>query len=81
MGTRHRGHRGGKEEPPQTDVTTFTVDPNTKFNQNMLSSLGLETRGRINEGVSKSFRTESITKCNNKHSLRSNTKGYGGKTH
>jgi hypothetical protein len=36
------------------------------------------------EGVSKSFRTESITKLyayNNKHTLRSNTKGYGGKTH
>jgi hypothetical protein len=30
-----------------------------------------------------SFRTESITKQNNnnKHSLRSSTKGYGGKTH
>jgi hypothetical protein len=28
------------------------------------------------DGVSKSFRTES-----NKHSLRSNTKGYGGKTY
>jgi hypothetical protein len=33
------------------------------------------------QGVSKSFRTESITEKNNKHSLRSNTKGYGGKTH
>jgi hypothetical protein len=33
------------------------------------------------EGVSKSFGTESITKYNNKHSLRRNTKGYGGKTH
>jgi len=38
----------------------------------------------IYEGVSKSFRTESITKYtrnNNKHSLRSNTKGNGDKTH
>jgi hypothetical protein len=36
------------------------------------------------ESVSKSFRTESITKYTlnkNKHSLRSNAKGYGGKTH
>jgi hypothetical protein len=33
------------------------------------------------EGVSKSFRTEMITKNNNKYSLRSNTKGYVGKTH
>jgi hypothetical protein len=36
------------------------------------------------ECVSKSFRTESLTKYtlyNNKLSLRSNTKGYGGKTH
>jgi hypothetical protein len=36
------------------------------------------------DGVFKSFRTESITKYtvnNNKQSLRSNTKGYGGKTH
>jgi hypothetical protein len=31
------------------------------------------------EGVSKSFRTGSNN--NNKHSLRSNTKGYGGKIH
>jgi hypothetical protein len=34
---------------------------------------------QIYEGVSKSFRTESIN--NNKHSLRSNKKNYGGKTH
>jgi hypothetical protein len=36
------------------------------------------------EGVFKSFRTEShneIYAYNNKRSLRSNTKGYGGKTH
>jgi hypothetical protein len=36
------------------------------------------------KGRSKSLRTESITKhtlYNNKHSLRSNTKGNGGKTH
>jgi hypothetical protein len=39
---------------------------------------------RLYEGVYKSFRTESITKIyaySNKLSLRSNTKGYGGKTH
>jgi hypothetical protein len=36
--------------------------------------LGCDT---VYEGVSKSFRTESITK----HSLISNIKGYGGKTH
>jgi hypothetical protein len=38
----------------------------------------------LHDGVSKSFRTESIPEIyayNNKHSLRSNTKGYGGKTH
>jgi len=38
----------------------------------------------IYEGVSKSFRTESITKytlTNNKHSLKSNTRDYEGKTH
>jgi hypothetical protein len=38
-----------------------------------------------NEGVSKSFRTESIYIYiyinNNKHSSRSNTKGYGDETH
>jgi len=33
------------------------------------------------ECVSKSFRTESCEINNNKHLLRSNTKGYGGKTH
>jgi hypothetical protein len=33
------------------------------------------------EGVSKSFRTESIYTYNNKRSLRNNTKVYGGKTH
>jgi hypothetical protein len=35
------------------------------------------------EDVSKSFRTEfnEINNNNNKHSLRSNTKGYGGKSH
>jgi len=34
------------------------------------------------EVVSKSFRTESNEiNNNNKHSLRSNTKSYGGKTH
>jgi len=33
------------------------------------------------EGTSKSFRTESITKYKHKHSLRSNKKGYSGKTH
>jgi hypothetical protein len=35
------------------------------------------------EGVSKSFRTESneMYAYNNKHSLISNTEGYGGKTH
>jgi hypothetical protein len=35
------------------------------------------------ESVSKSIRTESyeIYAYNNKHSLRSNTKCYGGKTH
>jgi hypothetical protein len=36
------------------------------------------------EGTSKTFRTESITKytlTTKKHSLRSNTKVYGGKTH
>jgi hypothetical protein len=32
----------------------------------------------IYEGESKSFRTENN---NNKHTLRSNTKGYGGRTH
>jgi hypothetical protein len=39
--------------------------------------------GAMYEDVSKSFRTESITKQkkNNKHSLTSSTKGYGGKTH
>jgi len=39
----------------------------------------------IYEAVSKSYWTESITKytltTNNKLSLRSNTKAYGGKTH
>jgi hypothetical protein len=39
---------------------------------------------RLYEAVSKRFRTESLTKytlTTIKHSLRSNTKGYGGKTH
>jgi hypothetical protein len=35
----------------------------------------------IYEGLSKSFRTQSITNNKNKHSLGSNVKGYGGKTH
>jgi len=35
------------------------------------------------ESVSKSFRTDSskIYAYDNKHSSKSNTKGYGGKTH
>jgi hypothetical protein len=44
----------------------------------------LQVGRAIYEGVSKSFRTESIMKYmlnNNKHSLRSNTKGYGDRTH
>jgi hypothetical protein len=41
-------------------------------------------RVSVYEGVSKSFRPESINEIyayNNKHSLSSTTKGYGGKTH
>jgi hypothetical protein len=47
----------------------------------------LSSHLKVYKGVSKSSRTESITKhiyiyaYNNKHWMRSNTKGYGGKTH
>jgi len=33
------------------------------------------------EGVSKSFQDLGDNEINNRHSLRRNTKGYGGKTH
>jgi hypothetical protein len=33
------------------------------------------------KGVSKSFQIDNNEINNNKHLLRSNTKGYGGKTH
>jgi hypothetical protein len=38
---------------------------------------------KVYEGISKSFRAESITKytTTTKHSLRLNTKAYGNKTH
>jgi hypothetical protein len=44
---------------------------------------GLHSATEEYDGVSKSFRTESsrVEINNRKHSLRSNAKGYGGKTH
>jgi len=42
------------------------------------------THTHTHKGVSKTFWTESLTKytlTTNKNSLRSGTKGYGGKTH
>jgi serine/threonine protein kinase len=46
----------------------------------VLNMLLLEGQ-KVPEGVSKGFWTDNEINNNNKHSLRSNTKGYGGKTH
>jgi len=66
---------------------TFFVGLCVTFLKLMFSDVGVQSFAYrdIYNGVSKCFRAESVTKYTlttiNKHSLRSNTKGCGGKTH